>query len=1231
MMFGSTLSTAAPTGTTIKFDPVKGSDTMMRNGLTQSIQTKLMCITAMKQYETKCLEELRVEDYQANRKQPTAGSTTSGFGGTLGTSNTSSLFGSKPTTGFGATTTPAFGQASTGNSLFGSTQNKPAGGLFGSTNTSSPFASTSNANASGSLFGAKPAFGQQSSTSLFGATNTATTTQSGFGFGAAKPTTSTGFGSTFGQTNTGTSSLFGSTQSKPLFGSTTTSQPSTGMFGATTSQPAQGTTLFGGGATGTQGTTSIFGGGTSQPAAGTSLFGGNTQQNTGQTGIFGSQPQQSTGTSLFGTATNTGTSLFGNTASQQAGFGGTSAFGQKPAGTGLFGATTGQPQQQGAFTLGGATQVAQPQQSVLQVPQQPLLITRDTEQMLQQSILESQMSMYPYGTDELFRTISVRSTAEQANEAMKSKLEKERLLNTYAASKFADLSSDKNKQDDGLRKFTQCVLTANKPKVFSYKPLIQRSGLDESRNESQELNDSNGFLNRSTSSYGNKTQSFSELKTGLFIPTVMNTSKSRDNPKRFDASVLKDKSSSRLDESILSRKSMLNHSIAHDTLTIDNGTRDRRDSIAKDESLLNGSKNNSVFTSTPAEKQHSPKSVHFSQDELNLSTVSNGHDVSVRTTLSENDENQLNRTIRHGPCNVLISSRNIYTEPSLEELETFVRNGKIFIKEKEAFKVGRIGYGSVLWEGPFDFSDVDLAEIVQFHRKEVVVYPDEKKKPHVGCELNRPAIICLENVFPIDRISREYIKDPDHPEVKRFSALLEKKCLKMGCSFIEYDAEGGLWTFKVKHFSKYGFYDDDEEEGTQVLPQQKKVLAPKQTVEVQTELEMVVEMDDVDVPLASEPTNAGTLLRERFLNFDESMRAPMVDPKRLFLSESPEVVQKKKMRFTDDLMEFELRGLDILGEGEKKKKEHPVVRQKVNKIMNFNLTHPIFKELNVQGLFGPLIPLTFRRVGFAHSAQDAVNVTVLKDPRPRSAAVQIQTVKLVPTIETYMRQHLEKIGRTELFDELVNTEMLHMNPPSDLIRLVDDYLFNELRLNYSLEEIAVKMLKFCEAMCQDPSDIRFGHLQRTGFIEWVVKELSTKLEKKLKQLSENNNNSLYVPVYYALLFADFDQAIQLARHSGLNDLSMLIGLYSAGTRIPDRLLKYQKAAFEHCREGSDPYRTRVYALLSHSMTFSRAGKLADLRKDLPVLQLLAIQLTYFSTFKDSMSSSVQALPAIVRP
>ena len=58
--------------TVIKFTPVSGTDTMMKKSWTERISTRHHCITCMKEYnargESKSLEELRLQDYNSERK-----------------------------------------------------------------------------------------------------------------------------------------------------------------------------------------------------------------------------------------------------------------------------------------------------------------------------------------------------------------------------------------------------------------------------------------------------------------------------------------------------------------------------------------------------------------------------------------------------------------------------------------------------------------------------------------------------------------------------------------------------------------------------------------------------------------------------------------------------------------------------------------------------------------------------------------------------------------------------------------------------------------------------------------------------------------------------------------------------------------------------------------------------------------------------------------------------------
>ncbi|CAM4813455.1 unnamed protein product [Rotaria magnacalcarata] len=357
-IFGSSVTGAAQMGTTVKFEPVAGQDTMRaKNNTFQTINTKLQCICAMKEFINKSIEELRMEDYQSNRKFPAANSM---FGST--TFSSSTPFSPAP---YGASTT--FSAPSTASNMFGTstattaspfaapatstpsfsfgTSTAPTTSIFGAptATTASPFG-TATAPTTGSIFGTT-----QPTTSIFGSTTAATNpfvarpaaTQQTFGFGTAtntstpfsfgsqpqtstslfsQPTTSTPFGTTAPTT---TNNIFGvptSTAASTMTNPFGTQSNTTNIFGTTTSVAAP---VFGAGTS-----TPVFTGfGTSAPAATTAsifcnpatstaatapMFGGFVTQAGAQTAspFSFASTTTSSGPSLFGTPATTTSSMF---------------------------------------------------------------------------------------------------------------------------------------------------------------------------------------------------------------------------------------------------------------------------------------------------------------------------------------------------------------------------------------------------------------------------------------------------------------------------------------------------------------------------------------------------------------------------------------------------------------------------------------------------------------------------------------------------------------------------------------------------------------------------------------------------------------------------------------------------------------------------------------------------------------------------------------------------------
>ena len=270
-VFGSTSTSQQqiPTGTTIKFAPLQGTDSIQKAGTNtgpSQISTRHQNISAMKEYESKSVDELRFEDYAANRKvgQPQAGFGASPFGAMQPSTSQQlgaggSIFG-RPAT----SNTSTFGASNLFNNSASvgpfSPLNKPATTL----SSASPFqpftANTSTAGvgqSQASPFGAP----MPSKTSLFNTPATTTTSIFGNNSATVLGQTST-LGSPqqpqlFGQSNSLFGSNTGQNQTTSLFGSNTSQNQTTSLFGATsgaasTSQPFSFAPAFGQTNTGTQ-------------------------------------------------------------------------------------------------------------------------------------------------------------------------------------------------------------------------------------------------------------------------------------------------------------------------------------------------------------------------------------------------------------------------------------------------------------------------------------------------------------------------------------------------------------------------------------------------------------------------------------------------------------------------------------------------------------------------------------------------------------------------------------------------------------------------------------------------------------------------------------------------------------------------------------------------------------------------------------------------------------------
>lgn len=779
----------APQGTTVKYSPTVGSDSILKHGQQTTVSTRHCCISTMKEYENKSLEELRYEDYLANRKgrQQTAGvfgqaqaaprpfgapSTSAAPTGLFGSgTENKSLFGQPSTSiGFGAPST-GFGTTAQSGTLFGkpttvfgaptATATTPGFG-FNAPTPVNPFGAANTA--------AKP-FGVAApqSTNLFGAP----ASQPSTGFGV---TPTTGFGS-FGTQQNQSMGLFnnqnkptfslGSSNSAFSFGQNTATTAGTSLFGAKTSAPAFGTQPgFGAPATGTTAFSNSFGAPSTTQS--TSLFTGTGFNKPAGGFSFGPTPPTSTGLSL-----NLGqSSLFGNTAQKPGGlFSGGTTFGGMGLGTNTGfggGATLGTGLNLGGNTMLGGSGLGSAQ-------------TNQNSQLAQQQLLA--MALVPFGDSPLFRNL-LPSTG-RANEILQP-------TNPAAQKAVLDSSAQYKVSPKGGSKI--------KVKV-GYSPLIKKSlceGLEEddgSTSQTFQVRPNPKRLNITPSLSANRS-SLDAVNQSIVAGETEKENLSPLSPVQQPAAesggadfLRKLKDVSKPTSSSFGRRSLIEPVSSHDDSVANNTMYE----LVTQKNAGNTSSDNpsaSVVCLPPSSPNKSSSSLDDSRE----------HEESVPQIIEADSH----------PTGIICRRVGYYTIPSLDELTSYMNEDGTCIVDN--FTVGRDGYGNVFFEDRFDVADLNLDEIVHFRHKEVVIYPDDQHKPDVGNGLNRRAQVTLDRVWPMDKTTHNPIMDPDRLTQMNYEGKLRSVCAKMKARFKEYRPQTGSWVFTVDHFSKYGLTDSDEED-----------------------------------------------------------------------------------------------------------------------------------------------------------------------------------------------------------------------------------------------------------------------------------------------------------------------------------------------------------------------------------------------------------------------------------
>lgn len=107
--------------------------------------------------------------------------------------------------------------------------------------------------------------------------------------------------------------------------------------------------------------------------------------------------------------------------------------------------------------------------------------------------------------------------------------------------------------------------------------------------------------------------------------------------------------------------------------------------------------------------------------------------------LSDNDDDSEDAATH--PAGIRLKRAGYYTIPSMSELANMTdADGNCNV---ENFTIGRTGYGNIFFPGVINIRNMNFDDIVFFRRNEVIVYPDDDKKPPLGEGLNRRAQVTM--------------------------------------------------------------------------------------------------------------------------------------------------------------------------------------------------------------------------------------------------------------------------------------------------------------------------------------------------------------------------------------------------------------------------------------------------------------------------------------------------------
>lgn len=588
-------------------------------------------------------------------------------------------------------------------------------------------------------------------------------------------------------------------------------------------------------------------------------------------------------------------------------------------------------------------------------------------------------------------------------------------------------------------------------------------------------------------------------------------------------------------------------------------------------------------------------------------------------------------------------SKEYWCSPSAEQLL------KLPFKQLNAipnFVIGRKGYGTI----SFDY-DVDLSEFVEdfegslfdnlviFNGNQTVeVYPDESSKPPVGYGLNVPATITLEQVYPIDRKTKKPIKDNSKLiEVQLFVKKLKK--LK-GMEFVSYNPFGGIWTFRVKHFSIWGLIDDedvevDEQEAEEALHQEireRKIAIPRmkrERIETNSDLN-----NDVGEVTTIRPNGFSS-----FTGVNDRELVPIQD-----LSDYPESSTDYGMHDLVEEKNYEPSNVDV--EDFQALEAHPVLEVSNSWIEQLKMaglpynsifsskTSEVSDRLELKriggssSLFSDLdntlnqhkkIIKELRLEGRCNFAKFNTDTTILLRSGKSISGALITSLEStlknqrIPVSQTFSQNLMSFDVQTRpkngypvvkefplTFSEIAQT--ISRTDPECKIWDLTSILFDSISLPYETES-------------HDVSLVLIKKERYKNLCKWLKDEVSAKILAKIDLATSSNEK-----IYLMLLMNDIIGATKLAIDSENSHLAALIAMLGSNDPHVRRLSSEQLEKWKSINSKVDRFVVKVYQLLSGRLFGASVS--VDFSKELSWLECLAISLFFGEIDEHSLEELV---------